>query len=142
MQNLERERRSFHRYDYHYDLYLDFTNKNIESFSAKTINISERGAFIQMPKDIDLFERFKGRMVIDEPDFNFHHKIMFDGIIIRKELRMAFNMPDEYYAGLYFEHIEDAELRKLKTLLRNKNKGFFGKLMLKIHKFKETIIDE
>ncbi|HPP87430.1 MAG TPA: PilZ domain-containing protein [bacterium] len=137
--NIEQDRRNYQRYDLSYDMYLEFYNKNIQPFTVKTINICERGAFIKLPFDIELFERFKGKLLINENDYAA--TILFEGIIIRKEIKMAFNMPDEYYAGIYFEHIDGDHLRRYREFLKIHDQGMFGKFLLKLIKLKNNIID-
>ena len=136
------ERRKHKRYDLHIKFYAESLNKVFKNFSAETINISERGAFIKIPEDIELFERFNGMLEVPEnlENSDIFFKIKFDGIIIRKEIRIT-EREKEYYAGIYFEKIEDKDLFIIKKFL-NKfgEKNPFLKLLDLIFKRKWDIV--
>ncbi len=125
------EKRKHKRYDLHVKLYLKSVNCSFNDFWAETINLSESGAFIKTPEDIELFERFQGILEIPE-DIKYpetFNKINFEGIFIRKEIRLAQQIK-EYYAGIYFEHIEKEKITEIKKFI-NKfgEKNLFYKIL-------------
>ncbi|GEM_PF-4437216 len=130
MTNNFSDRRKHKRYDLHIKFYAESINGSFKNFSVETINLSERGAFIKIPEDIELFERFRGILKIPEnlKNQDIFSEIFFEGIIIRKEIRIAENNK-EYYAGIYFEKIGDGELSAIRNFLKKfGEKNFLTKI--------------